>query len=295
MAHRYRIFIRGDASTDPAILPYWGAPLWRDEFDVADSRTPSGVNPDLWRIWDGSTLGAPRLEFLTGRPQNVYIANSCLNIVAIRETGVHALNGTLQDANHPWTSGYIDTWQKQGQKYGRWEMRFQLNTHPTGTRGIWPALWMRPATWLPTTQDGEIDWMEAYGGPWAANGDTYRLGSAGYTLWENETSTARKTSDWITPADNTPDLSNGFHTLAFEWIPTSMKTYVDGNLRRTDNIPNSTNPWLSTTPFDPYYVKIQLQVGNKYWGIPDPTHPEWNVSPTEPFKVDYIRYWPYPG
>jgi beta-glucanase (GH16 family) len=282
--------IRKPPAQDPAILPYWGAPTWRDEFDTVDPRTPSGVNPDLWRVWDGQTLGAPRQEFLTGRPQNLHVANGCLNMVAIRETGVRALNGTVQDANHPWTSSYIDTWQKQAQKYGRWEIRMQLNTHATGTRGVWPAWWMRPASWLPLNGvDGEIDMMEAWGGQWATSG--YRLGSAQWTLWQNETSTAAKVSNWLTTANNSPDLAVGFHTYAFEWTPTSMKQYVDDVLMMNVNTVDSTKPWLQSSFNAPFYPKLQVQMGQTYWGLPDST----TVSPTDPFKVDYVRYYAYPG
>jgi beta-glucanase (GH16 family) len=284
---------------DPVgFLPTWGMPAFQDEFDTFDPRTPSGVNPDKWRIRDGETQGN-NIGFDTARPQNVFVdaANSCLNIVAIRESGVTSVNGVAQPAAFPWTTGYIDTIGKDAAKYGRWDIRAKLNTHTTETLGIWPALWGRPSLAAGETADGEIDDMEAWGGPWAGtsvtNGDRYRRGSAQVTVHQNELKGHLTASGWLTPADNSPDLSADFHVYTREWTPTGLKFYVDSVLRKT--VDAATTTWLTASLNAKFHYRIQLQVGQTYWGMPDPNQPQLTKSPSDPFQVDWIRRYNYPG
>lgn len=275
---------------DPVgFLPYWGMPSFSDEFDTVDSRTPSGVNPTKWNIRDGETL-TKRLEWITGRPQNVRVTGGNLVINAIRESGVNSLSGAPQPTDHPYTSAYIDTIGKHDKKYGRWEIRAKLPTVAGISRGLWPALWFRPTN-PPAGVDGEIDLMEAYGNP--TNQAGYVLGSAIWTLWQNETSTAARTSGFLTPSANNPDLAAGFHTYIFEWTPTSMKFYVDTTLVKT--VTSANIAWFDSSFNANFHTRIQLQVGNSYWGFPDPAHPEQTVSPSPDFAIDYVRYYNFPG
>lgn len=288
-------FVNPTPPPDPVgFLPSWGMPAWSDEFDTPDPRTPSGVNPDKWTVREDSQSN--HVGFNTARPQNVRVNGTAkqLEIVAIRETGVVGVTGAVQPPSKPFTTGYMDS--KDAAQYGRWDIMAKLNTHATGSLGMWPALWLRPSN-PPAGTDGEIDIMEAYGGPQAGTSvslnDRYRLGSASSTLHQNEQNTHLKSSGWLTVGDNNPDLGAGFHLYTLEWTPTAISISVDGTVMKTTTYAAAT--WLTQSFNSKFYFKIQLQVGNSYWGYPDPANPQLTQSPSDPFCVSYIRRYNYPG
>jgi beta-glucanase (GH16 family) len=275
---------------DPAILPApWGAPVYRDEFDTV-AATTTGLDPAKWNVRDAQTLSYD-VGWITGRRTNVFVANGQLTIRVLYEPGAKALSGAVAPSNRPWSTGYIDTIGKFSQKYGRWEMRAKLPTTENQSRGIWPAWWMRPDN--PGLGDGEIDMMEAWGTPSAgssvANNDIYRAGSAQWTLWQSEQTGAAKKSGWSTPGPNSPDLAAGFHVYAFEWTPSSMKVYTDGVLRGTVN--STDISWYASSFASPFHLRLQTEVGQNYWGLPDANSPN-TVTPAD-FVIDYVRMWSY--
>jgi beta-glucanase (GH16 family) len=288
-------FVAPTPTPDPVgFLPYWGMPAWSDEFDTVDPRTLSGVNPDKWTVREDSQNN--HIGFNTARPENVRVNATAkqLEIVAIRESGVTGVTGAVQPSSKTFTTAYLDS--HDSAQYGRWDIMAKLNTHTLASLGMWPALWLRPVN-PPAGTDGEIDIMEAYGGPWAGtsatNGDRYRLGSASSTLHQNEQLTHLKSSGWLTVGDNNPDLGAANHLYSLEWTPTAMTIFVDGVAMKTTTYAAAT--WMAQSFNAKFYFKIQLQVGNSYWGFPDPNQPQLTKSPSDPFCISYIRRYAYPG
>src|SRR5580692_3096625 len=98
---------------------------WSDEFNG------SSINTANWTydIGNGSGgWGNNELEYYTSLPQNVYVSNGLLHIVALHQP----YNGFNYTSTRMKTSGLFTT------QYGRLEFRTKL---PTGA-GFWPALWM---------------------------------------------------------------------------------------------------------------------------------------------------------
>src|SRR5438034_2451702 len=95
--------------------------------------------------------GNNELEYYTSRPENVYVTNGLLHIVALQES----YNGSS------YTSAKLKTRGLFLQKYGRFEFRARL---PQG-QGYWPALWLMPedSVYGGWASSGEIDVMENKG------------------------------------------------------------------------------------------------------------------------------------
>lgn len=291
-------------NADPAILPYWGEPVFRDEF------TGTTIDGDKWNV---------RNNFST-----IDTARAMSSNVTVDGSGVAHLKGTWL-ANAPVTggpqgfythnTGYIDTRNLTdtanpnpnhfSQQYGRWEIRCQV---PTGdnTRGALAAFWLRC-----DSTPGEIDIMEAWGGggPMAADWTTYTKDSSTTTIHSSTSSATvngkpyRKTfwRHWQAGVPRTaPD---GMHTYAYEFTPTYMKMFVD-DILVCNVTPSSTDPanggtlaWLWDADFfgSPKHIRINLHIGPsaQYWGLPDPDNRSWTVDPLD-FKIEYVRAYAMP-
>jgi beta-glucanase (GH16 family) len=103
---------------------------WSDEFDG------SSIDTNHWAFDIGngppglSGWGNGELEYYTSRPQNAYVSNGILHIVARQESY----------GGQNYTSAKMKTAGLFGKTYGRFEFRARL---PQG-QGYWPALWMMP-------------------------------------------------------------------------------------------------------------------------------------------------------
>src|ERR1700730_2957199 len=100
--------------------------VWNDEFNG------NSIDTNYWKFETGNHngWGNNELEFYTSRPDNAYVSNGVLHIVARREN----TNGFA------FTSARMKSRGLFAQKYGRFEFRAKF---PPG-KGYWPALWMMP-------------------------------------------------------------------------------------------------------------------------------------------------------
>ncbi|MCA9256927.1 MAG: glycoside hydrolase family 16 protein, partial [Phycisphaerales bacterium] len=120
--------------------------IWSDEFDG----TTLNANNWSYQLGDGSQYGLAgwgnnELQYYTSRPENIYVANGELHIVARQESF----------SGYNYTSARIRTENKADFLYGRIEARIRIPS----TKGIWPAFWMLPTDsplggWA---SSGEID------------------------------------------------------------------------------------------------------------------------------------------
>ena len=239
--------------------------VWNDEFDG------TSVNSSRWTFDIGNGSGGwgnNELEYYTSRPQNVFVTNGILHIVARNE--VPQYNG------FDYTSAKLKTSGRFSQKYGRFEFRARL---PQG-QGYWPALWMMPASsvyggWAAS---GEIDIMENKGSNPTTTGGTIHYGGS----WPNNVYSG---SSYTFPSGG---VATDFHTYMLEWGTNYMKWYVDGVAYQTQ-----TSWWSSggpyPAPFDqPFYLIMNLAVGGNYGGNPNGS----TVFPGE-MQVDYVRVYEF--
>lgn len=280
---------------DDAVLPEWGAPVFREEFDGDLSK---------WNV---------RNNFTTIDTAKAMAANATV------EDGNLHLKGTWLSA--PQTggprgffthnTGYIDTRKIAAtdkhfsQEYGRWEIRCKV---PTGenTRGALAAFWLRN-----DDKTGEIDIMEAWGFGGVANTtyDKYIKNTAVTTFHSNTMGSGSSTNGkpyiktfWRHFEQGIPrNTPEGFHTYAFEYMPDYIAMFVDGKqvFRVTPSTPDPQAPsrtlaWLWDADFfgGPKHMRINLHVGpsEKYWGLPDPNKRELTQNPLD-YEIEYVRVY----
>lgn len=244
--------------------------VWSDEFDG------SRVDPAHWTFDIGNGgpslpgWGNNELEYYTSRPENVFVTNGLLHLVARKE----ACNG------FNYTSGRIKTAGLFSKKYGRFEFRAKL---PQGL-GYWPALWLMPQSnayggWAAS---GEIDVMEMKG-----NDPSTVLGTLHYGgSWPNNTYSAGPQFHF--PAG---DSATNFHVYSLEWTNNAIRWYVDNQLYQTQT------SWRSSggsypAPFDqPFYLLMNLAVGGKFLGTSDAVTINANTVFPGEVVVDYVRVY----
>ena len=246
--------------------------VWSDEFNGA------AIDLSNWTFDIGTGPPYPgwgnnELEYYTSRPQNAYLTNGLLHIVARQES----YNGSS------YTSAKLKTRGLFSKKYGRFEFRAKL---PQG-QGYWPALWLMPedSVYGGWAASGEIDLMENKGSnPTNVLGTILFGGMYPHQAQSFGPSFTFRAGDSVT----------NFHLYALEWADNAIRWYVDNQLYETQaswwSSSNPTNTNIRNpypAPFDqPFYILMNLAVGGNFGGDPDGT----TVFPGE-IQVDYVRVY----
>jgi beta-glucanase (GH16 family) len=232
---------------------------WSDEFNG------TVIDTNHWKFETGNHRGwgNRELEYYTGRPENAYVRDGMLHIVARKE----ATNGSA------YTSARMKSQGLFSQKYGRFEFRARM---PEG-QGYWPALWLMPenSPYGRWPGCGEIDIMENKGKSPGIVAGTIHFSNA-----TNRTHMARDGYYRFPEGNGATNL----HVYALEWRTNSIQWFVDGQHFETQT-KWSTAAAPYPAPFNqPFYIIMNLAVGGKYGGDPDDT----TVFPGE-MEVDYVR------
>jgi beta-glucanase (GH16 family) len=261
------------ASSAPA--PSTGVPagyhlVWSDEFNGSNLDTSS------WNALNNSTYGDGNGEqaCLMSRQQNIDESNGILHLTARHEStpitcGSH---DTRFPNGRSYTSAMITTQGKRMYKYGYFVIRAKLPTEHAGSKGFWPAFWMRPAS----GSLGELDILEAIGS------DT--LGATNsqvsQTAWYDYNGTYPKQGHGA----KLGPTADGFHTFGIKWAPGLMQWIVDGQVTYT--LTSATTPWLDKAFGQEFFFRINLAVGGSWPGSP-------SSSTTFPssYDLDYIRVY----
>lgn len=253
-----------DTTEEKKDLSYSGYELkWMDDFEG------TSLNRDNWNVethepgWVNSEL-----QEYVDSDENIYVQDGNLIIKPIKTVDA--------EGNVSYTSGRVNTQNKQDFTYGLFEVRAKV---PEG-QGYLPAFWMMPTNenlYGQWPRCGEIDIMEVmgqqnnkaygtihYGNPHSESQGTYVLNQGNYT--------------------------DSYHTFSCEWEPGKIKWYVDGVLYHEES------DWYSTTvgqgtvsypaPFDqPFYMILNLAVGGSWVGNPNDDTDFENAA----FVIDYVK------
>jgi beta-glucanase (GH16 family) len=277
-----------EAAADPGILPVWGAPVWRDEFDGDLSK---------WNVRD-RYLTFDRAE---ARAANVTIENGILHVRG-KWLATPEARGPQGQITH--TTGYIDT-RRIGatdklfsQRYGRWEIRAKMPAGPM-TRGALSAFWLRA-----DSHPGEIDIIERWGqgGTMPAYYDPY-VKDTGWTTFHSDTmgssAAGYMKTFWRHYQHGIPkDSVDTWHTYAFEYMPDYIAMFVDGKqvFRVTPTtmdpeVRTRTLAWLWDPRFfgSPLHMRLNLHVSPSAanWGLADRAYTQ---DPLD-YQVDYVRVY----
>ena len=237
------------------------APTWSDEF------AGSAVDKRRWTIRDQTSLSFDQARI---RSRNVSVRDGRLVIQARRESS----------GGRDFSTGYLDTIGRFSQRYGRWEIRARLPVTAGASRGLWPAFWLRA-----DDAPGEIDIMEAWGTP--ANHPHAKPSTYAWNLHQDTRGGGGNVHGWGTAAGKA-SLADGFHVFAVDWSPRCIVFSLDG--KRTGAVSMKSAPWLKQSLQGKVNIRLNFQVGSRYWGWADPKHPERTRLPAD-FVVDYVRVY----
>lgn len=236
-----------------------GAPTFADEFDGR------AVDRARWRFdTSRNKAGWHNHELQYYRPRDARVRAGRLVIEARREAPRRAPDWGGQ----AYTSVKLVSRRALG--FGFYEIRARL---PCG-RGIWPAIWMLPATgtW---PQQGEIDIMEMVGFDPHVVHATLHTGAYNHRLGTQRGAETR-----------VPTSCTAFHRYQLDWRPGSITIGVDDRayLRVADDRPGGVAAW----PFvRPYQLILNVAVGGDWGGkqgVDDRAFPQ-------AMAVDYVRHW----
>ena len=243
--------------------------VWSDEFDGYGL-----VNSANWfhqtQLPNGLSWYNSELQHYTNSASNSFRKNGILNIIAKRE------NFTDQGQTKQFTSARLNS--KFAFKYGRVEVRAKL---PTGA-GTWPAIWMlgkniiEPGAYWTNNYGtinwpacGEIDIMEH----WGSNQNV--ISSAVHHPIDGNLSVG----EYITNAQNKPNVSTEFNIYGLEWDEQSITFSVNGINHLTYN-PIIKNEY--TWPFDAeQYLLLNVAI--------EPRVSSNFVQST--MEIDYVRVY----
>jgi beta-glucanase (GH16 family) len=246
--------------------------VWSDEFDG------NSINTNNWQFDMGNRngWGNRELEYYTSRPENAFVRDGMLHIVARSESyeGFHFTSAKMKSAH------------RFSKKFGRFEFRAKM---PFG-QGYWPALWMMPerSVYGGWPASGEIDVMENRGSNATTVLGTIHFGGVGH-----------HDQSWGPPFRFSDGESvTNFHLYAVEWSTNAIRWSVDNHVYETQtswwSSSNRTNTAIRNpypAPFDqPFYIIMNLAIGGQFGGNPNAT----TVFPGE-VLVDYVRVYDWVG
>lgn len=247
-------------------LTYEGYHLkWQDEFE-GDT-----LNREDWNVelHDPGWVNAEWQEYVDSE-ENIYLKDGKLVLKPVKT--VH------EDGETTYTSGRINTQNKQNFKYGIFEARVKV---PEG-KGYLPAFWLMASDenqYGQWPRCGEIDIMEVHGSDTAKSYGTIHYGNP-----HRESQGTSQLSEG--------SFSEDYHTFAVEWLPGRINWYMDGKMFHTED------DWYSRTegqgeitypaPFDQeFYMILNLAVGGSWVGYPDETTDFENAA----YEIDYVRVY----
>ena len=265
-------------SADPAVLPYWGAPAWRDEFDGA------AVDTSKWNVLNG-TGNATKYDWSVPYAAQATTTGGVLRLRAERMSPSIV---TSDGKTRSWKSAHLTTVNKFVQRYGRWEIRCRLPGTHGDSAGLWPSFWLRD-----NSGPGEVDIFEAWGTPSIKPADDkYLIENATMTIHQDTMVAGGVLTkfQWLpTQTTATPlRLSADFHTFVCEWTPEGFKFYLDGALKGTRTV--AAYPWLQSSFPGAANIRLHYAVGQNYYGEPTAA----TKSPAD-YLIDYVRVYAYPG
>lgn len=262
--------------------PAQGVRTFTDDF------AGTAIDRNRWRVRDNTFLNQDQ-AWIT--KDAVTVHDGYLDIAGRRlpesqwRTNPNALYPS-ENQTRDYSTGYVDTIDRFGQRYGTFEVRAWVPSAATMSRGIWPAFWLRA-----DHQAGEIDPMESYGAPTIRSFDP----SSSYE-WNSWADTAQGSTNDVDKqktqgrADvGTDKIWQGWHTYGVTWSPSCLRYTYDGKTVGTVDFDDpATKSYFRGPSFaDTFHLRLNMQIGSKYWGWADPAHTRSEFS----FKIDWVRVY----
>jgi beta-glucanase (GH16 family) len=246
--------------------------VWSDEFNEAT------LNPAKWAIENVSTFGDGNGELacLMNRPDNVSLHDGVLSLRARRESPPLPCGADPRfPGGRNYSSAMISTQNRAAWHTGVFVVRAKLPTGE-GSRGLWPAFWLRPQSAADGT--GEIDAFEAVGSGGNGNAESNVVHQ---TLWADGAGSPKLSRTVRVPGGGP---SAGFHTYAVRWTDTSVTWLIDGRVTFACN--RTTAPWLGDALRGKFFLRLNLAVGGSWPGPPGA-----DTALPQAMQIDWIRIY----
>ncbi len=152
-------------------------------------------------------------------------------------------NGNQWAGDYPWISGVVTTEGKFSLPNAGWYVQVRARM-PDQSQGMWPAIWFLPG--VPNTAANEFD---GYEGGWPGPRPNQIMHSDFFADQGQQQSAY----------DTGADLSAGFHTYGFQFLPgVSVTAFVDG--RQVWQVLASSGVTISA---EPYEIMLELQIASQ--------------------------------
>ncbi len=279
--------------------------IWQDEFEEND------IDLTKWQFEVNCYGGGnDEKQCYTDRPENAFIEEGILNIIALKETfsGPKAQDddpayNVTELKTLPYTSARLRTKYQGDWTYGRFEIRAKL---PYG-QGTWPAIWMLPTDWQygGWAGSGEIDIMEAVNLKALSDDENALPGQAETRVhgtlhygraWPDNvySGAAFNLPDGVNPADD-------FHEYAIEWQEDEIRWYVDDIHFATQRDSGWYSQYMNeqgqlingegSAPFDQkFHLIINLAIGGNWAANVNEQGIDDSVLPQK-LLIDYVRVY----
>lgn len=234
--------------------------VWSDEFE--------GTQIDLNK-WEhevnASGGGNNELQYYTARPENSFVQDGHLHIVAIQ--GEY----TAEEGTRYYTSARMRTPNKGDWKYARIDVKAKI---PFG-QGVWPAIWMLSTDWEygGWPNSGEIDIMEHI------NLQTEIHGTVHTEAYNHKRGTQRGGQIEV------PDADENFHVYSIVWTEDKIDFLVDD--QQYYSFPNDKKGDPATWPFDKrFHLILNVAIGGDW-----PGNPTTDTKFPKEMIIDYVRVY----
>jgi beta-glucanase (GH16 family) len=237
--------------------------LWYEDFNSKNLDTCRWSNAYSW----GRSIPSNHpVEYYTDG-ENTNVANGRLRITAQHGNIYARVNTALADSfiyddkepnlrHFKYTSGMART--KQHFLYGKFEVRCKL----PASAGTAPAFWLFGG--MPYDEIDVFERPQKFKNEITTN---YHYDSAGVNTGDFRFYNAAKRISF----------SKKYHVFSLEWLPDTLRWYVDGRLIRT----------VAFHYIHPMQIILNLGIGNDdFWGRP-PKRKNWSDT----FIIDYVKVW----
>ncbi|TQV71114.1 family 16 glycosylhydrolase [Aliikangiella marina] len=242
---------------------------WIDDFDG------NGVN---WSNWTAQTQANYNNEVQcytdddSSSERNYDVSEGTLKIIARKKT---LSCSTLGGQTKTWTSGRLNSKDKQEFLYGRIESRLRFLNLEGGT---WPAFWMLENRIAEQPIAGDNDFVN-WPNPGAGEIDVWEwFGNGPNSYITNFFNTSGCGSEVRYTYPNGPVDVTQWHTYAIEWNEDDISFYVDDTLVVSHNVSSCTQYK------EPMFVLLNVAMGGNLGGAIDP-----NLTQAV-LEIDYVAH-----
>ncbi|HSV40766.1 MAG TPA: glycoside hydrolase family 16 protein [Nocardioidaceae bacterium] len=258
--------------------PYCGATVTKTDgtpwvCTFADEFTGDSLDASKWvpitTAGNGFTSGS---ECFVNSANNVKVAQGALSLTVRKEARPLSCKTPGGSFRTSYTGGYVASWNRFAQTYGRYEIRARFPS--TQTAGLQSALWLYPRTltYGAWPASGEIDIAELF--------TRYPDRAIPYLHYQEHSADANVTNNYCMMD------TAAWHTYVLEWTASSITIKYD------DQVCLTTTTWYPDgldmpAPFDhPYFLNLTqgLGVGGNAFNSKTTQLPATT-------QVDYVRVW----